>query len=60
MFLRCWASSQFRRGCVAVLDRFSGNVSEEVVVLGRIVDAVGPDVLVVSVQGVPMLLWRRM
>ena len=60
VLLRCWDSSQFRRVCVAVLDRFSGNVSEEVVVLGRIIDAIGPDVRVVSVQGVPMLLWRRM
>ena len=51
VFLRCWDSSQFRRVCVAVLDRFSGNVSEEVVALGRIIDAIGPDVHVVSVQG---------
>ena len=56
VFLRCWDGSQFRRVCVAVLDRFSGNVSEEVVVLGRIVDAIGPDVRVVSVQGGPHAL----
>ena len=56
VFLRCWDSSQFRRVCVAVLDRFSGNVSEEVVVLGRIIDAIGPDVRVVSVQGCPHAL----
>ena len=60
VFLRCWDSSQFRRVSVAVLDRFSGNVNEEVVVLGRIIDAIGPDVRVVPVQGVPMVLWRRM
>ena len=56
VFLRGWDSSQFRRLCVAVLDRFSGNVSEEVVVLGRIIDAIGPDVRVVSVQGGPHAL----
>ena len=51
VFLRCWDNSQFRRVCVAVLDRFSGEVSEEVAVLGRIIDAIGPDVRVVSVHG---------
>ena len=56
VFLRCWDSSQFHRVCVAVPDRFSGNVSEEVVVLGRIIDAIGPDVRVVSVQGGPYAL----
>ena len=56
VFLRCWDNSQFRRVCVAVLDRFSGNVSEEVVALGRIIDAIGPDVHVVSVQGGPHAL----
>ena len=62
VFLRCWDSSQFRRVCVAVLDRFSGNVSEEVVVLGRFIDAIGPDVRVVwcLCKGVPMLFWRPM
>ena len=56
VFLRCWDNSQFRRVCVAVLDRFSGNVSEEVFALGRIIDANGPDVHVVSVQGGPHAL----
>ena len=56
VFLRCWDSSQFRRVCLAELDRFSGNVSEEVVVLGHIIDAIGPDVRVVSVQGGPHAL----
>ena len=35
---------------MAILDRFSSNVNEEVVVLGRIIDAIGPDVRVVSVH----------
>ena len=34
-----------------MLDRFSSNMSEEVVVLGRIVDELGPNVRVVSVNG---------
>ena len=42
--------------CVTVLDRFSGNVGEEVVALGRIIDAIGPDVRLVSVQGEPHAL----
>ena len=56
VFLPCWDSSQFRRVCVAVLDRFSGDVSEEVVALGRIIDAIGPDVRVVSLQRGPHAL----
>ena len=39
--------------CVSFLDRFSGNVNEEVIVLGRIIDALCPDFRVVSVQGGP-------
>ena len=56
VFIRCWDSNQFRRVCVAILDRFSSNVKEEVVVLGRIIDAIGPDVRVVLVQGGPHAL----
>ena len=56
VFPRCWDNHQFRRVCVAVLDRFSGNVGEEVVALGRIIDAIGPDFRVVSVQGGPHAL----
>ena len=53
VFIRCWDNHQVLRVCVVILDRFSGNVNEEVVVLGRILDALGPDVRVVSVQGGP-------
>ena len=49
--IRCWDNNRFRRVCVANLDRFSGNVNEEVVVLGHIIDAIGLDARVVSVQG---------
>ena len=53
MFILSADNKQFRRVCVAILDRFSSNVSEEVVKLGRIIDAIGSDVRVVSVQGGP-------
>ena len=53
VFIRCWDNNQFRRVCVAFLDWFASNVNEEVVVLGRINDEIGPDVRVVSVQGGP-------
>ena len=56
VFIQCWDSSHFRRVCVSSLDRFSSNVNEEVVVLGQIIDAIGPDVRVVSVQGGPHAL----
>ena len=56
VFIRCWDNNQFRRVCVAILDRFSGNVNEEVSVLACIIDALGPDVRVVSVQGGPHAL----
>ena len=56
VLLRWWDNNQFRRLCVAVLDRFSSNVNEEVVVLGRIIDAIGPNFRVASVQGGPHAL----
>ena len=56
MFSRRWDNNQFRRVCVAILDRFIGNVNEEVVVLGRIIDAPGPDVRAVSVPDGPHAL----
>ena len=56
VFIRCWENSQIRRVCMSILDRFSSNVNEEVFLLGRIIDAIGPDVRVVSVQGGPQAL----
>ena len=55
-FIRCWDNSQFGRVCVSILDRFSSNVNEEVVVSGRIIDGLGPNVHLVSVQGGPQAL----
>ena len=51
VFVRCWDNNHFRRVCVTILDSFSSNVKEEVVVLGRTIDALGPEVRVVSEQG---------
>ena len=55
-FIRCWENSQFLPVCVSVLDRFSSSVNEEVVVLGRIIDAHGLNVRVVSAHGGPRAL----
>ena len=56
VFIRCWENSHFLWVCVSILDRFSSNTNEEVVVLGWIIDALGPTVNVVSVQGGPHAL----
>ena len=53
VFIQCWDNNQFRLVCLSILDRFSGTVNKEVVVLGRVIDALGPSVRVVSVQGGP-------
>ena len=52
-FGRCCDNIHFRRVCMSILDWFSSNVNEEVVVLGRIIDALGPNAHVVSVHGGP-------
>ena len=41
----------FRRVCVAVLNRFSANTTLEAILLGKILDAAGPDTAVVSLHG---------
>ena len=54
--LLCWDNNQFRRVCVSILNRFSSNMSEEMVELGRVIDALGLNVRVVSVHGGPHTL----
>ena len=44
---RTWEMSTFRRVCVAVLNRFGANTTLEATVLGKILDAAGPDTAVV-------------
>ena len=51
VFPRTWDGDIFRRVCVATLDRYSSDSHQEVSALGRIIDALGPDVLVVSING---------
>ena len=56
MFIRCCDNGQSFRVCVSILDGFSTNVNEEVALLGRINDALGPNAHVVLVQAGPHLL----
>ena len=51
VFLRTWDMDTFRRVCVATLDRYSSDLHQEVSALGRLVDALGPDVSVASIRG---------
>ena len=56
VFVRTWERSTFRRVCVAVLNRFSASTTLEATVLGKILDAAGPDTSVVSLHGGPHVL----
>ena len=51
VFLRTWDVDTFRRVCVATLDRYSSDPHQEISALGRVVDALGPDVSVASISG---------
>ena len=51
--VRTWEKSTFRRVCVAVLNRFSANTTFEATVLGKNLDATGPDAAVVFLHGGP-------
>ena len=51
VFLRTWDVDTFRRVCVASLDRYSSDFQQEVTALGRVVDALRPDVSVASING---------
>ena len=56
VLVRTWEKSTFRRVCVAVLNRFSASTVLEATVLGKILDAAGPDAAVVSLHGGPHVL----
>ena len=56
VFLRTWDVDTFRRDCVATLDRYSSDPHREVTSLGRVVDALGPDVSVASISGCSTVL----
>ena len=51
VFLRTWNMDIFWRVCVATLDRYSSDPHQEVKALGRVVDALGPEVTVASISG---------
>ena len=51
MFLRTWDVYTFRRVCVAMLYRYSSDPHREVPALGRMVDALGPDISIASISG---------
>ena len=51
VFLRTLDVDTFRRVCVATLDRYSSDPHQEVTTLGRVVDALGSDVVVASIIG---------
>ena len=46
-----WERSIFRRVCVALLSRFSANTTLEATILGKILNAAGPNTAVVSLHG---------
>ena len=56
VFLRTWDIDIFRSVGVATLDRYSSDPHQNISALGRIVDALGPDVSVVSISGGSTLL----
>ena len=56
VMVRTWERSTFRRVCVTVLNRFSANTTLEATVLGKILDAAGPNTAVVSLHGGPHML----
>ena len=51
VFLRTWDVDTFTRVCVASLHRYSSDLHQESSALGRLVDALGPDVSVASISG---------
>ena len=51
VFVRTWDVDTFKRICVATLDRYSTDPHQEITALGRMVDALGPDVSVATTSG---------
>ena len=50
-FVRTWDRDTFRRVCVAVLNKYSGEVSGDAAVLGQFLSVVGPSVSLVALVG---------
>ena len=51
LYLRTWDVDTFRRVCAASLDRYSSDPHQKISPLGRVLDALGPDVSVASISG---------
>ena len=51
VFVRTRDLDTFKRFCIATLDRYSSDPHQEISALGRMVDALGPDVSVASISG---------
>ena len=51
VMVRTWERSTFCRVCVAVLSRFSAKTTLEATILGKILEAAGPDTSVLSLHG---------
>ena len=51
VFLCTWDVDNFKRVCVASMDCYSSDPHQEISALGRMVDALGPDVSVASISG---------
>ena len=51
VFIRTWDVDTFKIVCVATLCRYSSDPHQEISALGRIVDALGPDISVASING---------
>ena len=56
VLVRTWDRSTFRRVFVALLSRFSANTTLEATILGKNLDAGGPDTSVMSLHGGPHVL----
>ena len=56
VMLLTWERSAIRRVHVAMLSRFSANTTLEAAILGKFLDAAGPDAYVVSLDGFPYIL----
>ena len=51
VILLTWEVDTFKRVCVATLDRYSSDPYQEITALGRMLDVLGPDVSVASING---------
>ena len=56
VFLRTWRKENFYRAAVGVIDRFFGDASSTLVILGQILCAIGSGATLVSIFGVKTLV----